>query len=102
MGAENMAKAGKFGTKRLVIVDFAVENQDRSGRFMDHGLVAPCQIYDGKPSVGQGAAAVLEQALMVRPSMGQGLGHGRKNVALRRDSARIEKTGYAAHARFPC
>ena len=68
-GAEFVAARFQFRAQFLVVVNLAVEDDDRVAVFRGNGLVARGEVDDFQPRGAQGNQVRFENALLVRPAV---------------------------------
>ena len=81
-GLEDMSQRRQFRAQLPEIVDLTVKDKHRTRFGMNDRLIAAGQIDNGQPSGSQGAVAVLIQAFVIRPAMGDTSGHGAQHARI--------------------
>jgi hypothetical protein len=101
-GLEPMSQLRKEGTKALVVVDLAVEDDPDRAVFVGDGLMAALDVDDRQPPRREADSAVEKRSFIVRPPVGDGPGHGVEHQSLRPFArCRIEYSADATHERSP-
>ena len=104
LGGKGMPGRQQFGAQVLVVVDFAVVNDDKVAVLVVHRLAAAFKVDDRKPAVAQRDLIVNKIALAVGAAVGNQVGHlfynGTGLVSL---VAAFGKAGDPTHGRsLPC
>ena len=97
-GAEGVAQGFEFGHQFLVVVDFAVEDDDDRVVFVEQGLLAGGDVNDRQTAVAEGDTGLLVQARFIGPPVRLDVvdaGNQRRvEVAL---AAGVKESGDATH-----
>src|SRR5580765_3600103 len=90
--------------KIAVVVDLAVEGEPDAFVLVRHGFTAAGAIDDGQPPMTEGRHAVVEEAVAVRPAVGDRVGHPpngcRRTGPKARARVEREDAGDATHRQF--
>ena len=101
VGEEPVALGDQLGAELGKIVDLTVKDDDKAAIGANHGLMAAREIEDGEPAVAEKdrAARVPPVAGVIRPPVGERVGHSREvGLASRADKARDSAHGQSAGA----
>jgi hypothetical protein len=98
-GAEPPAAAAQFLAQLDMVEDLAIEGDDEVAAGVAHRLATVGEGDDGKPDMGEPCLRRDEDALVVRPAVLHGAGHGAQRLLRRRDRAEI--SAETAHERRP-
>src|SRR5712692_9284963 len=85
--------------QRLVVVDFAIEDDPERAVLVAHGLVAGGEIHDAEPAHADADAILRIYPLVVRPAMGHHVTHLAQDrwISLR-VFLKLEESGYSTHS----
>ena len=82
----------------IVVVDLAVQDEDRPAVLAHEGLRSPLGIDDGEAAVGESGAVAEVHAVVVWPPVMQCLSHAVEDgVGIEWAGAEAQESGYAAH-----
>ena len=73
--AEGMPGGAELLTEFVVVVDFAVEAQDKAVVFVVHGLRAVFQVDNGQAAEAEGDMTVGKESFGIGAAVGDGVGH---------------------------
>ena len=73
--AENVAFRFELGLHFRIVEEFAVEDGDDGAIFVVDRLFAVREPDDAEPAIGEPDAGFFEIAVLIRPAMGDGVGH---------------------------
>ncbi len=97
-GVKPVPELFELATQIGVIVDFAVEGDNRVAVVAPHRLRAAFEVDDAKTDRSQGDVIGFEDALLVRPPVNERTGHALNQLGYR-GTASVGKSGYPAHAK---
>src|SRR5690242_17759528 len=99
-GAEDMATSRQLGHQELEVIDLAVEGDTDRPVLVEDRLVAGNEVDDREPAVTEPDPWRAIKAFAIGPAVVKHVGHASKQTVVDTGpSAKIENSGYPAHAR---